>query len=591
MSSHPSLQKRKRLILPAVVDRESAADYKKIRLLESIESKSDCVVILKDGEFFYRPDIHFDKRPDWSQDEEIVRALVLVYIVHKLGYPSHAVKLNHSIRARVGRGSRNKFADIAIFHQHNPQSLYSLIELKTEEQFARERLNTWESQLFALVPFIEGGPDYLVYGTVRSNDSVHPELEVVDAKKFRNYSDWRSNGLEVLSYDIPKNYNKPIKVPYTHKGENALRTTATQMELNSLRKNLHDVLWGGGANSDTDIFNLLTRLILAKVHDERMTPIGQTYRFQTLQGETLLNTMERIDDLYRVALKSRLGVTQDHADTRTVSEEGKGTEGQIRFAIESLEKYDFTELTRNANSDLMGDFFEGIMRTGFKQTKGQFFTHPNIGKFMVFVLSLPELAVERVISGKEPPTVIDPSAGSGTFLIEAMKKMTEALIDKAHEIELFGEDAKAMLNKISSSVPRHQWVEQYCYGMEIHVDLGLAAQVNMLLHADGSSAIFVGPERGDGLQNFSQYPSQRPLLSTSKDRNDYSHKVNENFDAVITNPPFSVKYSKQDIERYSHSISMLSKSKDSEDLFVDRWFQLLKEGGRLAAVVPNSLLA
>ena len=451
-------------------------------------------------------------------------------------------------------------------------------------------MEAWETQLFGLVPFLSDPPNYLVYGTFRLDDSPKPELETVDAQKYHKFETWKSDGFVVSADDIAKNYGKPNKVPFVHRGERPLRSEASQTELDCLRTDLHNILWGGGANSDTDIFNLLTRLILAKVHDERDTPTSEKYQFQVLQGESLSDTMERINRLYRTALKSRLGASQDYADAQTVKEVEKGTDGQVRFAIESLEKYNFTAITRDVESDLMGDFFERIMRTGFKQTKGQFFTHPNIGRFMVDALSLPELAVERVANGQEPPTVIDPSAGCGTFLLQAMKRMTDALHEAAHDIEQLGEDAKAMLQKIIAAVPRHIWVEQYCYGTEIHTDLGLAAQVNMLLHADGSSSIFVGQERGDGLQGFSQYPSNKPLLSTSQDRDDYTHKVNENFDVVITNPPFAVTYSEQDIDRYARSISIMSESKKSEDMFVDRWFQLLKEGGRLAAVVPNSLL-
>ena len=77
--------------------------------------------------------------------------------------------------------------------------------------------------------------------------------------------------------------------------------------------------------------------------------------------------------------------------------------------------------------DILGDFFEGIIREGFKQTKGQFFTHINIVKFLLWGLQLDKLAIERVNKDLEIPYLIDPSAGSGTFLIEYMKFITENL--------------------------------------------------------------------------------------------------------------------------------------------------------------------
>ena len=57
----------------------------------------------------------------------------------------------------------------------------------------------------------------------------------------------------------------------------------------------------------------------------------------------------------------------------------------------------------------------------FKQSKGQFFTHTNIVTFILWALQLDKLAIQRINTDKEIPYLIDPSAGSGTFLIEYMR--------------------------------------------------------------------------------------------------------------------------------------------------------------------------
>lgn len=74
-----------------------------------------------------------------------------------------------------------------------------------------------------------------------------------------------------------------------------------------------------------------------------------------------------------------------------------------------------------SGKDILGDFFEGIIRDGFKQSKGQFFTHTNIVRFMLYAIQADKLAIKRIKDDKEIPYMIDPSAGSGTFLIEYMR--------------------------------------------------------------------------------------------------------------------------------------------------------------------------
>ena len=82
--------------------------------------------------------------------------------------------------------------------------------------------------------------------------------------------------------------------------------------------------------------------------------------------------------------------------------------------------------------DILGNFFEGIIRDGFKQSKGQFFTHVNIVRFMLWGLQTDKLAIKRIKEDRELPYMIDPSAGSGTFLIEYMRFITENMKHRLH---------------------------------------------------------------------------------------------------------------------------------------------------------------
>lgn len=572
---------------------QSGVDPLRLALANRIADITDCVVSLRDGLPSYDERIRRGRATDSSAPEEVVRALFIVHLTRDLGYKPESLVLEHPVPACAGRGQRDKYADIAVVRKENgAETVYALIELKTEDAYGPERDDAWESQLFGLAAFVKPRPEVLTYGTARPGaGSVNLEAQTVDTTQFLDYAAWKAAGYPLSSDVVSPNYGKPRKIPFVKGGERDLRYEVTSAELSSLRVNLHNVLWGGGSSTDTDVFNLLTRLILAKITDERKVVHGERYGFQVLDGEDLADALNRINGLYREGLVTRLNVPLEQANAKTARESGKGTDAQIRFAVESLERYALFALANSpSGADILGDFFERIMRQGFKQDKGQFFTHANIADFVARALDIEEMAVERALRGEAPPVVIDPSAGSGTFLVKAMERIFAGLMGLAESpADKLSNRTWEVLGKVINLPRRHAWAGDHCYGLEINSDLGLAAQINMLLHADGSSSIFIGPEHGDGLASFAQY-AQSPELSTTSPHPLCDVEMCEYFDALLSNPPFSVKYTQDEINRYKKSLETASLTKDSEVLFLDRWFQLLKPGGRLGAVVPNSLL-
>ena len=151
--------------------------------------------------------------------------------------------------------------------------------------------------------------------------------------------------------------------------------------------------------------------------------------------------------------------------------------------------------------------------------------------------------------------------------------------------------AQTVLDRIlRGSARRHAWAENHCFGLELDHDLGFAAQINMVLHAAGASSIFAGPESGDALAPFPQYAAHSPTLASTGKAPPYPLPVCEQFDFILTNPPFSADYTPEDRSRHARALEIAERSRKSEDLFVDRWFQWLRPGGIVGAVVPDSLL-
>ena len=128
------------------------------------------------------------------------------------------------------------------------------------------------------------------------------------------------------------------------------------------------------------------------------------------------------------------------------------------------------------------------------------------------------------------------------------------------------------------------WARHFIYGIEDGEDLATATKVNMILHGDGNSNIL----KADGLAAFEKYALDKLQIAKTDANAPYTYPVNEQFDCVVSNPPFSLKEDTRTINEYGTRFAYAGQ-RNSENLFVERWYQLLKEGGRLGVVLPDSV--
>ncbi len=185
------------------------------------------------------------------------------------------------------------------------------------------------------------------------------------------------------------------------------------------------------------------------------------------------------------------------------------------------------------------------------------------------------------------PYIIDPSCGSGTFLIEAMKMVTKELkYRRRNEIK----NSRIVKDRFDDffmpDSKEHRWARDFIYAIEHNPDLGTATKVNMILHGDGSTNTFVK----DGLLPFRFYQKPAPNALAQYDESGlYNQKIiNAQFDVLVSNPPFSVNLDNETKNRLNISF-VFPKKKNSENLFIERYYQLLKENGRMGVVLPESV--
>jgi type I restriction-modification system DNA methylase subunit len=203
--------------------------------------------------------------------------------------------------------------------------------------------------------------------------------------------------------------------------------------------------------------------------------------------------------------------------------------------------------------DVLNEAFGHFVRDNFRSNieDAQYMTPPEVVEFMV------ELAlhdVEKEVSSKSNNTtfiVADPCCGVGSFLTAFYHKAKKSEVFDEHALRLVGQDKAARMVRLS--------------------------KVNLSLF---------------------DVPQHTVASGSSLERESPLTELNGKVDLILTNPPFGARFSQEDVKRSGEVnlpfFTSLRKGKatiGSELLFVDRNISLLREGGLLAMVLPDSVIS
>ena len=370
-------------------------------------------------------------------------------------------------------------------------------------------------------------------------------------------------------------------------------------------------------------FNKIFTLFLCKVYDETTTGEGEELKFQWLEGrDNHVDFQLRLTDLYSKGMKKFLDRTvsdfnNEDFDKRcaNLNEDTKQyllrevnklrLEKNNEFAIKEV--YDSASFEENAKvvkevveliqgyrirynkrQQYLSDFFELLLTTGLKQEAGQYFTPVPIAQFIIKSLPLDSIMAEKLSrkDGEILPYMIDYAAGSGHFITEFMHEIQD-IINDCDTSKYIEETRKHLINWQNC---HFDWATDYVYGIEKDYRLVKVGKVGCYLHGDGLANVILS----DGLANFCNNKEYKGKLR--KQTND-GQKDNQQFDIVLSNPPYSVSsfrqttrdyYTEQDFELYN---SLTDNSSEIECLFIERTKQLLKDGGIAGVILPSSILS
>ncbi|WP_196769062.1 restriction endonuclease subunit M [Neomoorella thermoacetica] len=545
------------------------------------------------------------------KDEELVRSLLVVGLHKIYKYPLSKIELEKRVVLGGSRGS-SQFSpenDIIVKNSDNDQP-YLFIEVKPYYHYFSQMDKHLKDQLFT--PAVEvkqfESSKFLVLATVlppEHEDDFPLRIISIDFEQYRGsstgaeaFQTWFDEGKPLAFTDIPVNYEKPEVKLLVRGGERDLIENLSLNEITNKWRAIWNLIWGGTIE-DNRKFEEFNKILLAKIYDERETSVGQVYTFQIkyIGGEkqTPRQVFSDINKLYKAAFKKYLGRGQSEDNELIGLDEKVLSEDVVFKIVEILEEI---SIARNVykNADILAEFYETVIRDAFKQTKGLYLTHPNLVLTLIAGLGIEDLVDYMLAYGNNDyrfrlPFIIDPSCGTGTFLIWIMKYITEYIQRNKTRLASLNEEAESFItNQLPDNAP-NLWARDYIYGIEKEAMLATAAQINMILHGDGSSNIF----NTDGLLPFEQYKSRISSISLTnlliKDtviRKDgmYSKPVLELFDIVVSNPPFSAP-----VENETLVLSGLELVGKSEILFFERWYQLLKPKGRLGVVLPEAFFS
>lgn len=388
--------------------------------------------------------------------------------------------------------------------------------------------------------------------------------------------------------------------PLPSRAELVLLRKADIEEVKRLFLKCHWLIWKTEKKGKQSAFFEFSKLMFVKTAEDRrlhrdpdVSPLiekgepipADKIHFSRRWIESLEKTHENpIDALLFQKLMGQLEDLVSRGVKKRIFEPGEKillSPGVIKEIVSRLERIDLWGIDEDLNGRLFETFLGATMRG---EELGQYFTPRTLVKFIT------RLAKPRA-KPSHTDLVMDACCGTGGFLIETLSEMRQQ-VRSNHSITQ--DQREEMLARIS---------DETIYGIEVADGPPLAriARLNMYLHGDGGSRIYwtdaldknVSPPASASAEEKKNTAELRGLILDKK----------QLFDLALTNPPFSMDYSEANSQEAGilarYEIGAAGKSGTSKRaaslrsgvMFFERYYDLLKPGGRLVTVIDDSILA
>lgn len=462
-----------------------------------------------------------------SDPEELVRARAVSYLILKKSYSPQRIR----VEVKVPRRTPSDWADIVVYSDDDLKAPYLVVETKAPGKSDADISQAIE-QLFGNANSLRSPYGLLDY----ANGSIF--FDVMDYPAEEREEN-RRGGRE----SVPELYGQVPSFRLIAGQASDIRVVGAK-ELESKVKRAHSIIWAGGKRDPLFAFREWSKLVYAKIEDERMTRSSEPRRFQVGANESDVKVSTRVQALFCEANARDGSVFPGDEDILLPDQ-------KIVEVVRVLEDVSFTD----TDLDVIGRAFEFFFGSVFRGELGQYFTMRPLARFALAMLD-----------PKNSDHIIDITCGSGGFLLEALMQVWAKI---AHEYQGRG-------NLIEKN--RIDFAQNNIYGIEIHRTLAQICRINLLIHHDGHCNI-----EGDRSCLDREFVSKR-LAEGMK------------FELVVGNPPFgdSVKEGDRD-QLGANSLSSFELAKackeiPSEHIIIEQAVNMLCAGGRFALVVPDGVL-
>ena len=501
--------------------------------------------------------------------EEYVRQTVEKRLVNEHKYSKDQIKVEFTLYV----GSRKPRADLVIFPKdassQTQEKINIIIECKNEKVEPNNRkdgVGQLQSYMSASVNCKWGmwtnGKHKFVFRKV-TNDQ--------DEIEFEEYNDIPSADGSIEDIDRPT--------------RQSLKKASEDNLLFSF-KTCHNHIYVNDGKEKADAFFELLKVIFCKIYDERNFPSPLEFYATSKErknSDGQLSVKNRISKIFKQVRRKyyQIFLPNDEIDLQPRS---------LAYIVSELQKYTFL----NTHIDIKGKAYEEIVGSNLRGDRGEFFTPRNV---MQMVVEMVNPGINEI--------VLDPSCGTGGFLVTAMthviRKLTREMVGRTgrKESDLPNEEKRLLTEKIAETA------ETNYFGIDIGLHLVKATKMNMVMNNDGSGNIL--------RENSLLHPHE--WLSDFKSKLAESLRIKPSdisgpskigyFDIILTNPPFGSKIPVSDphiLEQYDLAhiwqkngnrwtkTDRLKGSVPPEQLFIERCLQFLKPGGRIGIVLPDSIL-
>ena len=470
------------------------------------------------------------KSYSWSNPEEWVRCATIAFLIFRKQYPAQRIRTE----VQVPRRTPSDKADIVVYKDDRCRHEYLVVENKAAGRSASERAQGIE-QMFGNA------------NSLRAPLGLYDEGDASATFDVANYPQSERSANRLGDREaIPEQYGD---VPlYTLIAGTPQDIEAAAPSLIEARiKRAHSLIWAGGKRDPLQAFDEWSKLLFAKVVDERQTPTGQPRSFQIGTNETTAAVANRIHRRFEQACRQDPTIFPPDSRIRL-------PDRKVYEVVETLQRVSFVR----TDVDSIGMAFESFFGSVFRGELGQYFTMRPLARFAVAMSGI-----------TDQDYCLDPTAGSGGFLLEA-------LLQVWHNIdEHYRGQPASEIDRTKIDFALHK-----VYGIEIHEVLARICKINLLLHHDGHTNI-------EGNRSALDSVFARPRLNPPS----------EQFTKIFGNPPFGdeVKDGDEDhlgentLEQFS--VAEGRSQVASEHIILERCIQLLARtsGSRLALVLPDGL--